>query len=798
MVIWEMYVILRPCMMALSDHAIFSNLGGFELNNLISILDIEDNEPQIIQHSSYYDIDSFKKVISNHNNIFSVLSLNIQSINAKFSEIETFVEELHNVQFKFNVICLQECWIRDQTDACTFQIPGYDCVAQGKSSSERGGLITYVDNLFQYEVRQSINEYELWEGQIIQVKGGCLRNEIIVGNIYRPPRTLREQTKQFINEFTSLVQALDNTNLNIVLAGDYNLNLLKINESEICCEFFDLLTSQSLFPHITLPTRLTNGGGTLIDNLFCKMNKSIKKNTAGILLNQLSDHLPCFTLLETDIVHNSKTKFTRIFKQNDDVIQQIKNEMNSSELHKKLDTSQTANPNASYNVILEVIETARKKHMTGKFIKFNKYKHKKSKWITYGILKSIRFRDNLYKKLKLTNPVLREYEILYINLQTYNKILKRSIRVAKQLFLESTFNRYKSDIRNTWKTINEILSRHHKTSCFPKSLNINGNEITNQLHIATEVNVFFFTNIGLNLSNNIAYSGEKDCDYYLKDNLNCKFALNKVDEQNVSKTIDNLPNKASCGFDNISTIFLKQIAPTIIKPLTLLINQVFNTGIFPERLKLAKVTPVFKKGDSNLINNYRPISLLPVISKVLEKIIANQLSKYFEDNKLFHDNQYGFRTGLSTEYATIELTDRIISNMDRNEIPFSIFLDLSKAFDTLDHTILLKKLKHYGINGKALQLCESYLTNRTQYVEINGVKSGALPITTGVLPGSIIGPLLFIIYINDFSLASHVFTFISYADDTTLFSTLNNFTNTPNIDQNCLINEELIKINEWL
>ena len=136
---------------------------------------------------------------------------------------------------------------------------------------------------------------------------------MINGNIYRPPRTLREHTKQFINEFTSLVQALDSTNLNSVLAGDYNLNLLKINESEICYELFDLLTSQSLFPHITLPIRLTNGGGTLIDNLFCKMNKSIK-----ILLNQLSDH----HLLETDnIVHNSKPKFTRILKQNDDVIQ---------------------------------------------------------------------------------------------------------------------------------------------------------------------------------------------------------------------------------------------------------------------------------------------------------------------------------------------------------------------------------------------------------------------------------------------------------------------------------------------
>ena len=162
---------------------------------------------------------------------------------------------------------------------------------------------------------------------------------------------------------------------------------------------------------------------------------------------------------------------------------------------------------------------------------------------------------------------------------------------------------------------------------------------------------------------------------------------------------------------------------------------------------------------------------------------------------LFHDNQYGFRTGLSTEYATIELTDRIISNMDRNEIPFSIFLDLSKSFDTLDHTILLQKLNHYGIDGKALQLCESY---RTQYVEINGVKSGALPITTGIPQGSILGPLLFIIYINDFSFASKAFTFISYADDTTLFSTVSNFTNTPNTDTNCLINQELFKFNEWL
>ena len=132
--------------------------------------------------------------------------------------------------------------------------------------------------------------------------------------------------------------------------------------------------------------------------------------------------------------------------------------------------------------------------------------------------------------------------------------------------------------------------------------------------------------------------------------------------------------------------------------------------------------------------------------------------------------------------------------MDRNEIPFSIFLDLSKAFDPLDHTTLLQKLKHYGIDDIALHLCKSYLTNRTQYVEINGVKSEALPTTTGVPQGSILGPLLFIIYINELSIASQAFTIISYyTDDTTLFNTVSNFTNTPNIDPHFLINEELFQ-----
>ena len=356
-----------------------------------------------------------------------------------------------------------------------------------------------------------------------------------------------------------------------------------------------------------------------------------------------------------------------------------------------------------------------------------------------------------------------------INLKTYNKILKRSIYAAKQHFLESTFNKYKSDIRNTWKTINKLMSRNKKANCYPSSINIDGIEITNQTDMANTFNTFF-TNIDAKLANEISYSGEKGYAYYLRNKLDFKFSLNDVDESIVMSTIFSLPTKSSTGFDNISSKFLKQIAPTIVKHLTTLIKQVFNTGIFPDKLKLARVIPLYKKGNPSLLNNYRPISLLPVISKVIEKILSNQLRSYFESNKLFYENQYGFRSDHSTEYATLELIDRIISKMDNDEIPFSIFLDLSKAFDTIDHKILLEKLKHYGIDGIPFQLFKSYLSDRKQYVEINDAKSDVLQITTGVPQGSILEPVLLIIYINDFSQASQVFNFISYADDTVLFT----------------------------
>ena len=299
------------------------------------------------------------------------------------------------------------------------------------------------------------------------------------------------------------------------------------------------------------------------------------------MLNKLSDHQPCFIILGITFCGCINPQFIRKYVQLERVIDNINSDIRSSGLDDKIDTSMTADPNISYSIIHDVIEKTKKTHMTSKLVKYNKYKHKKSKWITRGLLRSIRFRDNIYKKIKLTNPASREYETLRINLKTYNKILRTSILcAAKKQFLAYTFEKYKSDIRNTWKSINEVLSKKGNKNTSPTSLNVNGNEITNTSEITNMFNKFF-TNIGNELANKINYSGTKDFTYYLRNRQNQKFTLNEVNEQTVTRIIENLPAKNSCGYDEISSIFLKRITTSIIKPLTIVINQVLNQGYSP-------------------------------------------------------------------------------------------------------------------------------------------------------------------------------------------------------------------------
>ena len=255
----------------------------------------------------------------------------------------------------------------------------------------------------------------------------------------------------------------------------------------------------------------------------------------------------------------------------------------------------------------------------------------------------------------------------------------------------------------------------------------------------------------------------------------------------------------SCGHDNISSTVLKYISNEISECITLIVNQSIMTGIYPDSLKVAKVVPIFKKEDKLQLKNYRPISVLPVISKIFENVMLTQLVEYFTTNNLLSSQQYGFRSNRSTDLAALELMDRNIKNMNDNLWPVNIYLDFSKAFDSLNHIILLSRLKFYGIQQDALCLLKSYLTNRSQYVQLNNVKSSHHTVLCGIPQGSVLGPLMFNIFINDIIKASSKFDFILYADDTTLVSTLENFGTLNNVAElENAINCEISKISSWL
>ena len=382
------------------------------------------------------------------------------------------------------------------------------------------------------------------------------------------------------------------------------------------------------------------------------------------------------------------------------------------------------------------------------------------------------------------------------NLSVYNAILKKTIRECKIKYYHAMFNKYKYDIKNTWKLISEIFNKNNRSkNTISKILN-NGRTITDPGEIVNEFNTFF-ANIGPLLASQIDATNKKPFQYYLKNTIHTQFQLNTVDTKQVNDIIQSLKSKTSFGHDGMTTTSLKQLAPVLLQSLTLIINQSLITGIFPDDLKIAKVIPLHKKNETTKMDNYRPVSILPAISKVFEKVAHIQLYNYFKKNKLFYKGQYGFRDEHSTELAALELVDRLHSDMDNKEIPIAIYMDLSKAFDTLDHTILLHKLKHYGVHGSALSWFHSYLNNRYQYVEIQQHKSNPQLLKTGVPQGSVLGPLLFLIYMNDIPNTSSELKFILFADDTSLLDTLN-LSISPNDANLNKLNDELTKIYDWL
>ena len=561
---------------------------------------------------------------------------------------------------------------------------------------------------------------------------------------------------------------------------------MDINTDRNCNTYFDSVISHGFFPRITLPTRISDESTTLIDNIFC--NNIDIEHISGILVNKISDHQMIYTYHPHNTYTDNSNKCINVEINDPRSMNLFVQELNDLNIYGKLNQSICDDPQTNYEVFSKLVNYAKEKHLPRRTVKYNKRKHKKCKWITMAIIKSIKTKDKLYKNLLLTETNTPLHNRLKHNFKLYQKILKSTIKEAKHIYYHRLFNIHRNNIKKTWSIITDTLN-HKQKSDISKEFIINNRVTTDSYEIANQFNNYFI-NIGKSLSDEILT--RKSFNSYLNTPCDKLFKFSPVDENTIISIINELKNNASTGHDNISNKLLKFSKNMIVKPLTLIVNQTLMSGKFPSQLKLSKVKPLFKKNDCKQLSNYRPISLLPSISKIFERVIFNQINEYLTQNNLLSSQQFGFRRGHSTELAALKLVNHAITEMNDHNSPITIFIDLSKAFDTLNHDILLKKLKYYGICGLENDLFCSYLFDRQQYVEYNGIRSPISNISTGVPQGSILGPLLFLIYINDLPCASTLFDMLMYADDTTLYCNIDQTTNSQ------ILNHELGNIYDWL
>lgn len=525
----------------------------------------------------------------------------------------------------------------------------------------------------------------------------------------------------------------------IVVCGDFNYDFLE--PSRRLSELLDVLHSYNLTYTIDEPTRCTR----CLDNICISENRCVYQST--VVRNAISDHEGQIISINFNKANDKPDKIAYRQINNPHKIKFFKTILSNERWHTVYDSADVETQYLEFSHLLNYHynEAFALKHRI-----INKSQSSDARWITPGI----RVSSMRLKELFLLAQSGDERIILFY--KNYKTVYRRVIRAAKRIYYSSLIERSRHKVRTAWEVINSGKQRPKTAVC----LTIEGKNCTDNLDCANHFNAYFTS-----VAERFPYSDTDLCDNNVSVNT-VSFFLTPVTFQEVRSEILRLKSSPSCGFDGISSKLLRLCAEEISWPLTHIINSSFQTGVFPNVLKMAKCVPVYKKGSPILVENYRPLSILSTFSKVFEKLFCKRLLSFFNQCNLFVGSQHGFRNKRSTSTAIMSFLNDLYTSLDQSQKCIGVFLDLSKAFDLVNHERLLEKLYDYGVRGVPLSWIRSYLCGRSQYVEILGKKSETMSLKRGVPQGSVIGPLLYVIYTGDIGLNN----IVMYADDTTLLS----------------------------
>ena len=702
---------------------------------------------------------------------------NIQSLSDKIDQLRLLLQGLH---FGIQLITLSETWLKSDKSDSELEIAGYRLFRKDRKG-KHGGVAVYVrDDLV--ATRREDLELDSVEGIWLEISVPKSRS-FLIGSFYRPDRTSNYHDKDLMAKLNSILDSVAAEGKEFLVFGDFNCCFMspQRNNAE-CKQLKSLFKSMNIKQLIKNPTRITKDSKSLIDLIAVSSPQNICDS--GVVSTGFSDHemVYCVRKLNWKKAPTQIKSFRNYANYNSD---DFCNDLEG------VNWNSVSNPNGRSGSVEALWADFKHKFVTvadhhAPIIQKRVRGIDNCPWLNKNIKLNMRQRDYFLGKARKTN-----HSEDWSNYRCFRNRVTRDVKKAKADYNKRIIDESGGDHRSFWKTMKKILPGEKKSTS--PSIRVNGTLSSDKRCIASAFNTFF-ASAATRLVDSLRSScvpSQRQSGLFTREYPPFKFQ--EVYEEVVLVQLRGLKVGKAVGLGNIPARLLKDFAGIVNKPLTTIINASLRSGQVPSDWKAARVIPLFKKGKVVEMDDYRPISILPVISKVLERVVHQQLTRYLHEHKILSPYQCGFRKCHSTEFAALSFADTIRRNIDQGQLTGAVFIDLRKAFDTVNHDVLLDKLTEIGVLGHERDWFSHYLMNRTQSVEFQGVTSCPVGISVGVPQGSILGPLLFLLHVNDLPGMTSECSILMYADDTVLFCSSPQASLIAN-----KLNNELREIERWL